>query len=112
MDSFLEFSVLFDYYGVLLTETQQNICYLYYNQNLSLTEISEDLDITKQGVRDALKKAEKLLVKYESGLHIKEKNEQIGNWVQSIEEILATTKVSDIEKNKISELAERINSLI
>ena len=65
MDSFLKFSVLFDYYGSLLTETQQNICDMYYNQNLSLTETAEDLGITKQGVRDALKKAEKLLLKYE-----------------------------------------------
>lgn len=112
MDIFLEYSVLFDYYGSLLTETQQNICDMYYNQNLSLTEIAEELGITKQGVRDALKKTEKLLLKYETNLHIKEKNEQIGMLVQSIEEFLSNTKLLQNEKNKISELAEQINSLI
>ena len=112
MDLFLEFSVLFDYYGELLTVTQQNICDMYYNQNLSLTEIAEDLGITKQGVRDALKKAEKLLLKYEEALCIKEKNEQIGSLVQSIEEILSNSNISEVTKNEITQLAERINSLI
>ena len=112
MDLFLEYSILFDYYGTMLTETQQNICDMYYNQNLSLTEIAQEMGITKQGVRDALKKAEKLLLKHESNLHIKEKNEQIGLLVQSIEEFLNDTKLSENEKDKISELAEQINSLI
>lgn len=112
MELFLEFSVLFDYYGSLLTETQQTICDMYYNQNLSLTEIAEDLGITKQGVRDALKKAEKLLLKYEDNLHIKNKNEQISSLVQSIKDVLDVYDISDKDKNKISELTEQINSLI
>lgn len=112
MDLFLEFSVLFDYYGSLLTETQQKICDMYYNQNLSLTEIAEDLDITKQGVRDALKKSEKLLLKYENALHIKEKNEQIGCFIQSIETILSASDIDDADKLDISRIAEQINSLI
>lgn len=112
MDSFLKFSVLFDYYGSLLTETQQNICDMYYNQNLSLTETAEDLGITKQGVRDALKKAEKLLLKYEDSLHIKEKNEQISCLLQSIEEKLSTCDIADDIKSEVSKLAEQINSLI
>ncbi|MBQ7040311.1 MAG: hypothetical protein IJN39_07055 [Clostridia bacterium] len=112
MDLFLEFSVLFDYYGTLLTEMQQNICDMYYNQNLSLTEIAEDLEITKQGVRDALKKSEKLLLKYENNLHIREKNEQISNFVQSIEEMLTEATITDENKDRIRDLAEQINSLI
>ena len=112
MDLFLEFSVLFDYYGTLLTEMQQNICDMYYNQNLSLTEIAEDLEITKQGVRDSLKKSEKLLLKYENNLHIREKNEQISNFVQSIEEMLTEATITDENKDRIRDLAEQINSLI
>ena len=70
MDAFLQLSLLYEYYGALLTDTQKEICDLYYNQNFSLSEIAEDVGITKQGVRDALKKSEKLLYKYEQELLI------------------------------------------
>lgn len=112
MDLFLELSVLFDYYGNLLTQTQQSICDMYYNQNLSLTEIAEDLNITKQGVRDALKKSEKLLYKYEEALRLKEKNEKITFLVQSLEKIICHSNLNDDKKEKIEKIAEQINSLI
>ncbi len=112
MDSFLELSLLFDYYGNLLTQMQQNICKMYYNQNLSLTEISEDLGITKQGVRDALKKAESLLYKYESALNLKAKNDKITDLVQKIETLIDRTSIDLPQKEKIIELTEQINSLI
>ena len=112
MDSYLELSVLYDYYGALLTETQQSICDMYYNQNLSLTEIAEDLGITKQGVRDALKKSEKLLFKFENSLQIKSKNEQIGVLVKQLEQSLSVSDIDLKKKSEIFKLAEEINSLI
>lgn len=112
MEQYLELSLLFDYYGCLLTEMQQSICDMYYNQNLSLTEISEDLGITKQGVRDALKKSEKLLYKYENALHLKEKNEKIGCLVQQIEETANRAGISEKDRETIKDAAERINGLI
>ena len=112
MDAYLELSVLYDYYGALLTETQQSICDMYYNQNLSLTEIAEDLGITKQGVRDALKKSEKLLFKYEESLQIKSKNEQIGVLVRQLEQSLSVSDLDLKKKDEIYKLAEEINSLI
>lgn len=112
MDAFLELSLLYEYYGALLTDMQKMICDLYYNQNLTLTEIAEDLGITKQGVRDALKKSEKLLYKYEDALHVQSKNNQLGELVQKIISLLNDSTISDTEKKKMSELAEQINSLI
>ena len=56
---------LFDYYGKLLTQKQQEIFELYYLQDLSLYEIAEELKISRQGARDAIVKAENLLVDFE-----------------------------------------------
>ena len=48
----LGFSILLDYYGMVLTEKQRNILTEYYNDDLSLAEIAENYGITRQGVRD------------------------------------------------------------
>ena len=112
MDTFLELSLLYEYYGNLLSETQQEICELYYNQNLTLTEIAEDLGITKQGVRDALKKAEKLLYKYEDALCIQKKNNQLSDLLQKIVELTEQSAVPDDAKAIIRNLTNQINELI
>ena len=66
-DSF-EISVLYDFYGPLLSEKQQRIADLYHNENCSLTEIAEIEGISKQAVSECLKRAEKALVNYEDKL--------------------------------------------
>ena len=58
-------SLLFDYYGELLTE-KQKLCFdLYYNQDLSLSEIAEEAGVTRQGVHDTLARAEAILIRME-----------------------------------------------
>ena len=54
----MNISLLFDFYGEILTEKQQDVIDYYYNDDLSLAEISEHLGITRQGVRDSIKRAE------------------------------------------------------
>ena len=54
----LEISLLFDFYGDMLTEKQRDVVELYYNDDLSLSEIAENEGITRQGVRDSIKRAE------------------------------------------------------
>ncbi len=112
MDSLLELSLLFDYYGRLLTEKQQLICDMYYNQNLSLTEIAEDLSITKQGVRDALKKSEKLLYNFENNLNIKQKNDQISLLIQKIDDRVDRELLNSKSSMEIKDLTKQINELI
>ena len=51
----LAYSVLLDFYGPVLTDKQRVILTEYYNEDLSLAEIAENLGITRQGVRDAIK---------------------------------------------------------
>ena len=76
----IEINKLFDFYGALLTEKQQKVIKDYYFYNTSLSEISENLNISRQAVRDCLVKAENALKKfeYELGLiKIYEKQQQI-----------------------------------
>ena len=57
----LEMTLLFDYYGDLLTERQRSCVDMRYNQDLSLSEIAEELGVSRQGVYDNLSRAEALL---------------------------------------------------
>ena len=61
----LEMTLLFDYYGDLLTERQRMCFDLRHNQDLSLAEIAQELQVSRQGVHDNLSRAEALLLNME-----------------------------------------------
>ena len=61
----LEISILLDYYGQMLTEKQLEVAQLYYNEDLSLAEIAQFANITRQGVRDVIVRAEAVLTELE-----------------------------------------------
>lgn len=67
-DEAFEMCMLFDFYGSILTERQQEVFDLYYNEDLSLAEISEHTDITRQGIRDAIVRSKNILKDMESKL--------------------------------------------
>ena len=54
----LELGYLLDFYGELLSERKRAVMDMYYNEDLSLAEIAENTGITRQGVRDSIKRAE------------------------------------------------------
>lgn len=68
MSKNLEISVLLDFYGTMLTDKQRDVVELYYNEDLSLAEIAAHSGITRQGVRDSIKRAEAQLLEYEERL--------------------------------------------
>ena len=61
----LRISYLLDFYGDMLTDKQREVVELYYNEDLSLAEIAAISKITRQGVRDSIKRAESQLLEYE-----------------------------------------------
>ena len=69
MEKNVKVSILCQLYGKLLTEKQYEILNDYYNNDLSLSEIAENSKITRQAVRDILKKGEKKLFEYEEKLN-------------------------------------------
>ena len=67
----LEIGYLLDFYGDILPERKRDILDLYYNDDLSLAEIAEQLGITRQAVRDSIKKTETELFFYEEKLGLR-----------------------------------------
>ncbi|MCI6640506.1 MAG: YlxM family DNA-binding protein [Pygmaiobacter massiliensis] len=61
----LEISFLLDFYGQVLTEKQRDVMEQYYNDDLSLAEIADNFGITRQGVRDAIKRGEAIILDLE-----------------------------------------------
>jgi len=84
----LGFSILLDYYGMVLTEKQRNILTEYYNDDLSLAEIAENYGITRQGVRDAIKHGEATLMEMEEKLGTARRTEAIRADLARLEELV------------------------
>jgi len=77
----LQYTLLFDFFGDLLTEKQKEYFDLYHNEDLSLSEIAESVGITKQGVYDIINRAEKTLIDFENKTGI------IQKWLQARAEV-------------------------
>ncbi len=88
MDSFTQKNLLFDFYGELLSKRQRQVASLYYEENLSLSEIGETFQISRQGVHDALKNAEKTLESYEGKLGLLARLEKRQHELDRMEKIL------------------------
>lgn len=77
MDKYIYLSSLYDFYGILLTDKQQNYFEDYYFNNLSLKEISENASISRNAVFKQLKNIEEKLLMYESKLKLLEKENKL-----------------------------------
>lgn len=110
----LNIPLLLDFYGEMLTDKQRDFLDLYYNEDLSLSEIAENEGITRQGVRDAIKRAESQLFDMESKLHL---FERFNSLVKGLEEIgKCADEIFDYNLNhslsrEINENAARIKSI-
>lgn len=84
MEKIVEQSLLYDFYGDLLTEHQKDIYEGYVLENLSLAELAESSGISRQGVHDLIRRVENALQDYEKKLHLVEKFLNIKEEVQKI----------------------------
>ena len=114
MSKDLTISVLMDFYGDLLTEKQRDTLDLYYNKDYSLAEIAEDLDISRQGVRDFIKRGEKQLHDFENVLKMEERFNLITKEAEDIELLInQINSVNVIEKKtKILEKLKKIKKAL
>lgn len=90
----LNITLLFDYYGDYLGEKQRELFDLYYNQDFSLSEIAENAGITRQGVRDFIKRTEQQLIELEEKLHIYQKSTELKQLACDVKS--GKTPVSDL----------------
>ena len=105
IDDVIQTSLLYDFYGSLLTDRQREVMELYYGENLSLSEIAAEFSISRQGVHDLVKRCSQTLKGYEEKLHLVEKFVSIRDKVKQIDELLdgydkenAQQLVADIRK--------------
>ena len=101
MDNNLRNTLLLDLYGQLLTKNQYDVLDLYYNNDYSLSEIGELLSISRQGVRDSIKRGEEALLKYESALLLLEKHINKQNKLKKIDVLINDINMVYMEKEKI-----------
>ena len=73
MEKFVEQTLLYDFYGELLTERQQQVYESVVLEDYSLSEVAEDLGISRQGVHDMIRRCNHTLEEYEEKLHLVEK---------------------------------------
>ncbi len=90
-----EYSLLYDYYGALLSERQREVFELYYEENLSLSEIAERLDVSRQAIHIALGKANEALGTFEEKLGLIAKHEAYEKVLKEVE-----TKTDSVLKDK------------
>ena len=95
MDEILKQSLLYDFYGELLTEHQKEIYEQFIVEDLSLSEIAKDAGISRQGVHDLIKRCNKILEEYEAKLHLVEKFLSIREKVHQINELLEEAKTDE-----------------
>lgn len=84
MSKNLEMSYLLDFYGNVLTEKQRDMMQQYYNMDLSLSEIADNFGITRQGVRDSIKRGESVLTDLEQQVGFAEKYRALMDGMEKI----------------------------
>ncbi len=114
MSKNLEISLLLDFYGDMLTEKQRDMVDYYYNDDLSLAEIAENEGITRQGVRDSIKRAEAQMLEMEERLGLSKRFAAISEDARTIIEAASIIRMNSFfpgAPREIGENAERIIEL-
>lgn len=97
MDRLSEAVYLLDFYGGLLTQKQRDIMSYHYEQDLSLSEICEIYETSRQAVHDILKRSEKILSEYEKELGLVARHLNMNKKLQVVKELLATYNEMNIK---------------
>lgn len=111
-DEITEVSLLYDFYGQLLSKRQQEVMSLYYEENLSLSEIAEEFSISRQGVYDALKNGEKTLHRYETKLGLVSRFEKSRKAVAAIDKQIEAVIYNNSDNKELVDSLVHIRMII
>jgi predicted DNA-binding protein YlxM (UPF0122 family) len=107
MEKILEQTLLYDFYGELLTEHQKQIYEDVVLNDYSLSEVAQEQGISRQGVHDLVKRCNRILQDYESKLHLVEKFVTIKEQVEQMKRSLLDAEQPDRE-----ELTRRLDGIL
>lgn len=97
MEEFLQQTLLYDFYGELLTEHQRKVYEEVVLNDLSYSEVAEMFGVSRQGVHELVKRCNKILSEYESKLHLVERFVQIRETVKQIQKMASQIDFIDKE---------------
>ena len=112
MESIVKQSLLYDFYGELLTEHQRAVYEDAVFNDMSLGEIASEQGISRQGVHDLIKRCDKILSGYEEKLHLVEKFLLIKKNVQEIDSILSVYEKQGQDPTEMAAQIRKISDLI
>ncbi|MFR5876759.1 MAG: YlxM family DNA-binding protein [Eubacterium sp.] len=107
----LEIAYLLDFYGEMLTKKQRDFIDLYYNEDLSLSEIAENEGITRQGVRDSIKRAEVQLFDMEEKLGLAYKFDELKKSLDEIKECAEKIYQYNLEHSLSREINDNVTRI-
>ncbi|MGO3017676.1 MAG: YlxM family DNA-binding protein [Anaerococcus sp.] len=107
MDRLVEVAQLFDIYGPLLNEKQWDVINCYYNEDLSLNEIAENNNKSKQAISDMIQRSVDKLFEFENELSLLSKREKLRSELLSIRDLIESSNDKDAI-DKLDEMIERI----
>ena len=108
----LRISFLLDFYGDMLTETQREVVDAYDKEDWSLAEIAADRDITRQGVRDAIKRAEQQLLDMEERLGLARRFQDIQNILTLICDCALTIQDLNEQNGGVQGIDENVSKIL
>ena len=104
--------LLKDFYGPLLTDKQQNVLNLHYENDLSLSEIADDMKTSRQAVYDMVKKAESLLEQYEQKLGLVERFQIMRERLNELSSLLEGTEVNQRTVSQSVDILRELSRLL
>lgn len=107
-----EISMLLDFYGQLLTDSQYKCMDMHYNHDLSLSEIAEEMSISRQGVHDFIKRGRSVLADYEKKLGLMTRFCEIKKNLKNIQEDLQLVDKSELTEGNLYMLEQIDKNLI
>ncbi len=109
----LDISYLLDFYGDVLTKKQKDVMEQYYNNDLSLSEIAENCGITRQGVRDAIKRGESVIVELEEKIGFAKKYSTMQNSIDKLNTLAKNIQfINDGEYTKNAQISDEVKKMI
>ena len=119
MEDFAKTSMLFDIYGGLLTDKKKRVMEMYHEDDMSLSEIAEELEVSRAAVHDSLRSAERLLCSYEDKLGIlddylrKEKlADELRTYISEARDLLAKDMAERNSKDELDRYLAKAAELI